>query len=170
MDVIIVDEKDNQTGVEEKIKAHKEAKLHRGFSVFVFNSKNQLLLQRRSLPKYHSPGLWTNTCCSHPRPGEDLKQEAKLRLKYEMGIECELKEMFTFMYKEEFDNSLTEHEFDHVFFGRHDNDPEPDSSEVSDWKWVSLDELKQDIEQNPQNYSAWLKACLNKVIETVKLF
>ncbi len=170
MDVILVDENDTQIGVEEKIKTHQQAKLHRGFSVFIFNSKNMLLLQKRAMNKYHSPGLWTNTCCSHPRPNENLKQEAELRLKKEMGINCDLKKMFTFIYKEKFDNGLTEHEFDHVFFGRCENDPEPDPNEASDWKWVSLDDLKQDVNENPDKYSAWLKTCLNQVIENIKFF
>jgi len=161
--VILVDENDNQIGIEEKIKAHEQGKLHRCFSVVVFNSKKELLIQKRAEDKYHSPGLWTNTCCSHPAPGESTKEAAHRRLKQEMGFDCDLKEIFTFIYQHKFDNGLTEHEYDHVFIGEFEGSPNPNSEEVSDWKWISLDELKNDIQKNPDNYTYWFKILLDKI-------
>ena len=168
--VILVDEQDNYLGFEEKIKAHQEGRLHRAFSIFIFNSKNELLLQKRSSNKYHTPGLWTNTCCSHPQPNRELIQEAQLRLRKEMGINCKLNEMFSFIYIAEFENGLIEHEFDHVFFGRYDEIPVPDSNEVSDWKWILLIELNNDIESYPKKYTPWLKICLDRVISAAKTY
>jgi len=165
MDVIIVDKDDRVICNEEKIKAHKEGKLHRAFSIFIFNSKKELLLQKRSLKKYHSGGKWSNTCCSHPLDGKDIKEQAEERLKKEMGISTELKGIFSFVYKTKVDNNLTEHEYDHVFLGYYDKDPEPDEKEVENWKWMKIQELKQDIKQNPDAYTPWLKLCLDKVIE-----
>ena len=162
MNVILIDENDNEIGVEEKITAHKKGNLHRAFSIFIFNSKKELLLQKRSDKKYHSPGLWSNTCCSHPQPGKDLKEEAENRLKQEMGISCKLKESFSFIYKIKFENGLTEHEYDHVFIGGYNHDPKPNENEVSDWKWLSLDNLKEDISTNPEKYTYWLKECIDK--------
>jgi isopentenyl-diphosphate delta-isomerase len=167
MDVILVDKSDKQTGTEEKLKAHKEGKLHRAFSVFIFNSKKEFLLQKRADGKYHSPGLWTNTCCSHPQSGKDIKKEAETRLKEEMGIECRLKEVFSFVYKVKFDNGLYEHEYDHVFFGKYEGKVKPNKEEVSDFKWLSLAELKKDIKQNPKKYTYWLKECIDRVIKEV---
>jgi isopentenyl-diphosphate Delta-isomerase len=167
MDIILVDKTDKQTGVEEKLKAHKEGKLHRAFSVFIFNSKKELLLQRRAEGKYHSSGLWTNTCCSHPHPGKNIKEEAEARLEEEMGIKCALAEKFSFVYKVKFDNGLYEHEYDHVFFGRFNGKPKPNKEEVSDWKWLSLEELKKDIEKNPKKYTYWLKECVDRVLTCV---
>jgi len=167
MKIILVDDNDKQIGTEEKLKAHKEGKLHRAFSIFIFNSKNELLLQKRADFKYHSGGLWTNTCCSHPRPYKNIEEEAKKRLEEEMGIKVNLKKLFTFKYKSSFTNGLTEHEYDHVFIGRYDNDPVPNADEVSEWKWVSLKELKKDVKDNPDNYTEWLKICLDKVINNI---
>lgn len=161
--VILVDQFDAQTGVEEKLRAHELALLHRAFSVFVFNSKGELLLQRRALHKYHSPGLWTNTCCSHPRPGEITKDAAHRRLKEEMGFDCELEWKFSFVYKAPFDNGLTEHEFDHVFFGTFDKDPIINTEEVTEWKWVSWENLLGKIEENPQDYTVWFRIALKKI-------
>ncbi len=163
MDVILVDEHDTEIGVKEKIKAHELGKLHRAFSIFIFNSKKELLLQKRSDKKYHSPGLWSNTCCSHPRPDKNLKEEAENRLKQEMGIICKLKESFSFIYKVKFDNGLTEYEYDHVFVGEFNEKPKPNKHEVSEWKWISLDKLKQEMSRNPEKYTYWLKECLDKV-------
>jgi len=167
-EVILVDENDNEIGTEEKMKAHQEGKLHRAFSIFVFNSKGQLLLQKRAKSKYHSGGLWTNTCCSHPNPGESLEKAVQRRLKEEMGFYCELKEIFSFVYKANFDNGLTEYEYDHVFMGKFDGEPNPNPEEVDEWKWVSLEELKKDIQENPDNYSYWLRASIDKVISYLK--
>jgi len=166
--IILVDEKDNEIGAEEKIKTHQEGKLHRAFSIFVFNSQSELLLQRRAEDKYHSGGLWTNTCCSHPREGEELEDAVHRRLQEELGFDCELKEAFSFIYRKEFDNGLTEHELDHVFVGECEAEPNPDPAEVSEWKWITLDGLNKDIKENPDNYTYWLKVALDKVIKYVK--
>ena len=162
--VILVDQNDNEVGTEEKIKAHKDGKLHRAFSVFIFNSKNQLLIQKRNKDKYHSGGLWTNTCCSHPRPEEGIEEAAKRRLKEEMGIECNLERIFSFIYKKGFENGLTENELDHVFIGNCNLPPDPNDTEVESWKWVSNEELTQDIKENPEKYTHWFKIALGNVI------
>ncbi len=162
--LILVDENDNEIGLMEKLFVHQTGSLHRAFSVFIFNSKGELLLQQRADNKYHSGGLWTNTCCSHPVKGEEINTTIKKRLKEEMGIECDTDFQFSFKYKTEFVNGLTEHEFDHVYFGKTDELPVPDILEAKDWKYISLDNLKNSILQNPQDYSAWLKICLPEVI------
>ncbi len=162
--VILVDKADNQVGTEEKIKAHEEGRLHRAFSVFVFNDKGELLLQKRSAQKYHSGGLWANTCCSHPRPGEGLLEAAHRRLREEMGFDCHLKKLFSFVYKVPFGNGLTEHEYDHVLFGIYPQSPEPNPSEVDSWKWISLSELGVDIKKNPETYSYWLRASFDELV------
>lgn len=164
-DIILVDEHDNQVGTGEKLAVHRAGKLHRCFSIFVFNSRGQLLLQKRARGKYHSGGLWTNTTCSHPRSGEGNVAGAERRLQQEMGIDCRLKEKFTFIYRAALDNGITEHEFDHVFFGTFDGDPAPDPEEAESWKWVDLRWLEQDIETHPENYTVWLKACFDQVLE-----
>lgn len=158
--VVLVDEQDNETGVMEKLQAHREELLHRAFSVFIFNSKNELLLQQRAAGKYHSAGLWTNACCSHPRPGENTKDAAIRRLKEEMGISCELKEAFSFIYKAELEHGLTEYEFDHVFTGVTDALPAPDTSEVADWKYVKPEELEAELKKYPEQYTAWFRICM----------
>ena len=165
--ILLVDENDNIIGKEEKIKTHQEGKLHRAFSIFVFNSKGELLLQKRGKSKYHSGGLWTNTCCSHQRDGETLEEAVHRRLKEEMGFDCELKEMFTFTYRIKFDNDLFENEYDHVFLGKFDGEPTPNSEEVDEWKWIDLEELKKGIRENPDNYTYWLKQSIDKVISYV---
>ncbi|KKR43300.1 MAG: Isopentenyl-diphosphate Delta-isomerase [Parcubacteria group bacterium GW2011_GWF1_40_6] len=167
--IILVDENDKPIGVEEKLKAHQNANLHRAFSIFVFNNKNQLLLQQRALNKYHSGGLWTNTCCSHPMPGEDTINSAHRRLKEEMGFDTELVEAFSFRYKAAFDNGLTENEFDHVFIGKHNNDPIPNLSEVNTYKWVDVKWLEQDMQDNKEIYTAWLKICFKKMLDYIKI-
>ena len=155
--VILVDNNDNQLGLMEKIEAHEKAILHRAFSVFILNDNNELLLQKRALSKYHSPGLWTNTCCSHPRYGESVINAGLRRLKEEMGFETEISSLLSFIYKAEFDNGLTEHEFDHVLVGRYTKNPSINKSEVSDWKWTDLDFLKKDVVSNPDLYTVWFK-------------
>lgn len=160
--LILVDERDSEVGTISKMAAHREGLLHRAFSVFVFNSSNKLLLQRRSLDKYHSAGLWSNTCCSHPRPGETIEAAAKRRLFEEMGLSCELREVFSFIYHVKMENGLTEYEFDHVFAGYSDSIPEPDSDEVNDWAYRNMEELKQDIAAKPHLYSEWFKLCIGK--------
>lgn len=163
--LILIDENDTPIGTEEKLKAHKLGKLHRAFSVFIFNKIGDLLLQRRSLNKYHSAGLWSNTCCSHPRPGEDTLAAAHRRLQEEMGFDCELKEVFSFFYKTEFENGLIENECDHIVIGNYDNEPVPNPEEVENYGWIKANTLKDDIAAHPEKYSVWLKISLDKVIK-----
>ena len=137
--VILVDKNDNQVGLMPKLEAHEKGVLHRAFSIFIFNSKYELLLQKRASSKYHSGGLWTNTCCSHPREGEDTLDAANRRLDEEMGIKTSLRKVYDFIYKAELDNQLTEHEFDHVFYGVCDNDPILNKDEAEDFKWVDME-------------------------------
>lgn len=162
--IILVDKNDKKIGIEEKILVHKEGKLHRAFSVFIFNSKEELLLQKRATNKYHSPNLWTNTCCGHPREGEEIIEAARRRLKEEMGFSCLLAEKYSFIYKIKFENNLFEHEYDHVLFGKYNNDPNINPEEASSFKWINLNDLKKDIKNNPADYTYWLKLSLNKVI------
>jgi isopentenyl-diphosphate delta-isomerase len=160
--VILVDEKDNPLGIMEKIEAHEKAKLHRAFSVFIYNSKNELMLQQRALTKYHTPGLWTNTCCSHQKLKESNIEAGKRRLQEEMGFSTELKETISFIYKAPFENGLTEHEFDYILVGEYQNDPQPNPDEVHDWKWMSLDNIENDIKKNPSLYTEWFKIIFEK--------
>lgn len=162
--VILVDHQDIPLGIIGKMDAHHLGLLHRAFSVFIFNSKGQLLLQQRALNKYHSAGQWTNTCCSHPRPFEDTLLAAKRRLFEEMGMVCELEYGFNFTYKADFDNQLTEYEFDHVFFGVCDDFPVPNATEVAAYKYVNLKDLEEDLSINPDIYTAWLKVCFPKIV------
>jgi isopentenyl-diphosphate delta-isomerase len=155
--VILVDKNDNQIGLMPKMEAHEKALLHRAFSVFTFNEKGQLLLQQRASDKYHSPLLWTNTCCSHQRNGETSLEAGKRRLQEEMGFTCDLEEVFSFIYKAPFDNGLTEHELDHVMVGRYNENPIINKDEVESFKWMTLEEVKDDIENNPQIYTEWFK-------------
>ena len=155
--VILVDENDNQVGVMPKLEAHQKGLLHRAFSVFIFNSKYELLLQKRASSKYHSGGLWTNTCCSHPREGEEILDAAKRRLIEEMGIDTSLRKVHDFIYKAELDNDLTEHEFDHVLYGIYNEDPIINKDEADDFKWIDMDLLNEDIKRNGDNYTIWFK-------------
>ena len=155
--VILVDENDNQVGLMPKLEAHEKGLLHRAFSIFIFNSRYELLLQKRASSKYHSGGLWTNTCCSHPREGEDTLDAANRRLDEEMGIKTSLRKVYDFIYKAELDNQLTEHEFDHVFYGVCDNDPILNKDEAEDFKWVDMETLNNDIIKNEDNYTVWFK-------------
>jgi isopentenyl-diphosphate delta-isomerase len=155
--VILVDENDNQIGLMPKMEAHKKALLHRAFSVFTFNDKSELLLQQRAADKYHSPLLWTNTCCSHQRNGETSLEAGKRRLQEEMGFTCELEEVFSFIYKAPFDNGLTEHELDHVMVGAYNENPIINKEEVESFKWMTLEEVKVDMEINPSIYTEWFK-------------
>ena len=160
--VILVNEKDEQIGLMPKMEAHQKALLHRAFSVFVFNKKNELMLQQRAKHKYHSPGLWTNTCCSHQREGESNIQAGMRRLNEEMGFTTELEDSISFIYKAPFDNGLTEHEYDHIVIGYYDDEPNINPDEVSDWKWMSLNDVKNDILINPDEYTAWFKIIFDK--------
>jgi len=165
--VILVDEQDNQIGLMPKMEAHEKAQLHRAFSVFVFNKDKELMLQQRAASKYHSPLLWTNTCCSHQRHGETSIEAGKRRLQEEMGFVCELEEVFSFLYKAEFDNGLTEHELDHVMVGSFENDPIINKEEVESFKWMKLEDVKNDIENNPNEYTAWFKIIFEKSYEKI---
>lgn len=168
-EIILVDENDNLIGVGKKMKTHLDGNLHRAFSIFIFNSKNQLLLQQRALSKYHSAGLWTNTCCSHPRPQEDTLLAAHRRLQEEMGFDIDLKEIFTFKYRADLEDGLIEHELDHVIVGYYDKEPIINHVEASDYKFVDLSWLQKDIKENPETYTIWLKICFDKVIKYLKM-
>ena len=163
--ILLVDEEDREIGYEEKLKVHEKALLHRAFSIFIFNSKEEMLLQKRDKGKYHSPGLWTNTCCSHQRKGEALKEAIHRRLQEEMGFDSELKERFTFIYRAEFDNGLTEYELDHVFTGIYEGHITPNSSEVEDYRWISFEELKTELKEKPEIYTYWFKASIDKLFD-----
>jgi isopentenyl-diphosphate delta-isomerase len=155
--VVLVDNNDNPIGTMEKLEAHQKAVLHRAFSILLFNSKGELLLQKRAAGKYHSGLLWTNTCCSHPLPDESMEQATKRKLLQEMGIEVELEFAYKFIYKAELDKNLIEHEYDYVFIGQYDGDPTINPDEVDDWKYINLIKLKEDIRDNPDQYTAWFK-------------
>lgn len=167
--VILVDADDNAIGTMNKLEAHLQGKLHRAFSVFIFNEKGELLLQQRAIDKYHSGGKWTNTCCSHPRMGEDTLDAAHRRLKEEMGMECDLQYAFNFTYKAALLDGIQEHEFDHVYFGTCDEAPVPDPAEVSNYKYISMEALAKDIESNPDLYTEWLKICFKQVEDATKM-
>ena len=167
--LIIVDENDNQISTGEKLKIHQQGILHRCFSIFVFNSEGNLLLQKRSRSKYHSGGLWTNTCCSHPRDGEDIKIAVHRRLKEEMGFDCHLKELFSFIYKAELDNNLTEHEYDHVFSGVYDGEIVANPEEVEDFRWIKPVLLLKEINSGPRYFTVWLPIALKKIIERCEI-
>ncbi|WP_224483721.1 isopentenyl-diphosphate Delta-isomerase [Robertkochia aurantiaca] len=170
--VILVNENDEQIGLMEKIEAHEKALLHRAFSVFVFNDKGETMVQQRALHKYHSPGLWTNTCCSHQREGETNVQAGKRRLMEEMGFQTDLEDVLSFIYKAPFDNGLTEHEYDHVMVGHYNGDPDINPDEVADWKWMSLEDIKREMQTTPEKYTAWFKIIFDKfyahISQTVK--
>ncbi len=167
--VILVNEKDEQIGLMPKLEAHEKAVLHRAFSVFVFNDNNELMLQQRALSKYHSPGLWTNTCCSHQRDGESNLQAGKRRLQEEMGFVTELEEKTSFIYKAPFDNGLTEHELDHIMVGHYNDAPVINREEVESWKWMPLESVKLDIATNPEEYTAWFKIIFEKFYKYINI-
>jgi isopentenyl-diphosphate delta-isomerase len=167
--LILVDNNDNQIGFLDKLSVHRSGVLHRAFSVFIFNLNGDLLLQQRALNKYHSPGLWSNSCCSHPHLNEITSVACNRRLEEEMGIICSMKFAFSFVYKAKFENGLTEHEFDHVYFGISDDSPTPNPEEVKSWKYISMQDLKINILKSPEKYTEWLKICLPKVSEHLKL-
>lgn len=156
-EVVLVNEQDVELGTMEKMEAHRQGLLHRAFSVLLFNSKGEILLQKRASKKYHSAGLWTNTCCSHPRPGESIIDAAERRLHEELGISANPKPSFSFVYKVTLDNNLIEHELDHVLIGKFDGQPLANPDEIEDWKYVDLDWLRSDILVNPSNYTFWFK-------------
>lgn len=166
--VILVNEKDEPIGLMPKMEAHEKGLLHRAFSVFVFNDKNELMLQQRALSKYHSPGLWTNTCCSHQREGESNIEAGKRRLQEEMGFTTDLKDTMAFIYKAPFDNGLTEHEFDHILVGNFNDVPDLNPEEVSAWKWMKLEEVQKDMKNHPERYTEWFKIIFDKYYQTIQ--
>ena len=163
--VILVDAKDREIGTEEKLVAHRRGLLHRAFSIFIFNSSGKLLLQRRNPAKYHSGGLYSNACCSHPRPGEDIEAAAHRRLREEMGFECELTWAFPLVYRSEFEDGLVENEYDHVFVGRYDGLVKPDPLEVEDIMWISPGELRAWLMREPGDFTVWFRLCVEAAIE-----
>ena len=168
--VILVDEQDNPIGSMEKIEAHQKALLHRAFSVFIFNNRGELMLQQRAKKKYHSPLLWTNTCCSHQKEGETSLKAGKRRLQEEMGFSCDLEEVFSFIYKAPFDNGLTEHELDHVMVGKYEEDPKINREEVEAFKWMPLKDIKKDIENKPELYTEWFKIIFRESYEKISKY
>jgi len=167
-EVILVDFNDNPVGTMPKMEAHEKAILHRAFSVFILNKEGQLMLQQRALHKYHSPGLWTNTCCSHQRMGETNLEAGARRLQEEMGFETPLEELFSFIYKAPFDNGLTEHELDHVLLGHHNAVPEINTEEVASWKWMDLDQVAKEIITMPDQYTVWFKIIFDRFYKHIK--
>ena len=166
--VVLVDSQDQQLGTMGKIEAHEKAVLHRAFSVFILNSKRELLLQQRAYEKYHSPGLWTNTCCSHQREGETNFQAGNRRLMEEMGMSVPLKELFTFIYKATFDNGLTEHELDHVMVGFSDENPKINTDEVANFKWIAIDKLKKYLNERPEDYTVWFAIIFDRFCKNIE--
>lgn len=167
--VILVDENDIQTGTMPKLEAHQKGLLHRAISVFIFNSQNELLLQQRAFGKYHSAGLWSNTCCSHPRPDESPKDAAERRIQEEMGMTIPLSFLFTFQYRAELEHALIEHELDHVFWAKSDVLPNVNPEEVADYRYISVPDLYRSIQQSPQAYSEWFKICLGNVLQQLNI-
>jgi isopentenyl-diphosphate delta-isomerase len=161
--LLLVDKKDKIIGTAEKMRVHQEGLLHRAFSIIILNSQGEMLMQLRAKNKYHSGGLWTNACCSHPRPGEILIKAARERLAEEMGIDCGLKEIFSFHYRAVFANGLIENEYDHVLLGECDATPKPNLEEADDWRWAKIGEIKKDVKQNPVNYTYWFKQIMKKI-------
>ncbi len=161
--VILVDERDVETGIMEKLEAHQRNMLHRAFSVFIFDNQGRMLLQQRALSKYHSPGLWTNACCSHPRPGENTLRAAENRLQLEMGIDTELYYKTSYLYKADVGNGLFEHEFDHIFTGHYSHDPAPNPDEACSFKWLETESIKKLIEQEPQRFTVWFRLLMRDV-------
>ncbi len=168
-EIVLVDQDDNPVGFETKSGAHEDGgKLHRAFSIFIFDAAGKMLLQRRAKRKYHFGGLWTNACCGHPRKGEMLQEAVHVRLQQEFGFDANLEEIFSFLYRaSDTASGLTEHEFDHVFYGEFNGQPRPDPDEIDDWRWVGLAELLADLENNPQDYTPWFKIAVRRVIESL---
>ena len=167
--VVLVNENDSEIGLMQKLEVHQKGLLHRAFSVFIFNSNGELLLQQRAQGKYHSEGLWSNTCCSHPLPDEQTHDAAVRRLEEEMGISTQLHFLYSFIYNAELGNGLTEHELDHTFWGISDELPVINTSEVSNYKYISVTDLKKDMKENPASYTEWLKICFDEVAVKILL-
>jgi len=163
--VILVDEQDNEIGIAEKYATHRlPVKLHRAFSIFIFNSKGEMLLARRARSKYHWGGFWSNACCSHPRPSEPVDLATKRRLEEELGFTCDLRFLFKFIYRADFDGVWGEHELDYAYVGKYDGPVNPNPNEVEETRFMAIDDLKKDIEENPEKYTPWFKICLGRVL------
>jgi len=160
--ILTVDEQDRETGYMEKMEVHKRGVLHRAFSVMIFNNKGEVLLQKRAKEKYHSPGLWTNSCCSHQRQGEALTEAVARRIREELGISCDCMEAFKFNYLAQFDNGLIEHEIDHVFIGHYNGNVFPNKDEVEEIRWISLDKLYKEINEHPEDFTYWFKILMKQ--------
>ena len=167
-EVILVNTSDEVLGTMPKMEAHRQAVLHRAFSVFILNAQGQLMLQQRAADKYHSPLLWTNTCCSHQRMGETNIEAGRRRLREEMGFETELRDLFSFIYKAPFDNGLTEHELDHVLLGYYAAEPRINPQEVASWKWMGLDEVSADLKARPELYTAWFRIVFERFYDYIR--
>lgn len=162
-EVILVNEEDQEIGSAEKLEAHKKGLLHRAFSVLIFNSAGEMLIQQRALTKYHSPGLWSNACCSHPRPGEKIEDAVTRRLKEELGMTCSLRYLSKFQYQVEFENGLTEHEMDYVFAGESDQEPSLNPKEISNLRYISMEDLHLEISRSPERFTEWFKMIINNL-------
>lgn len=167
--LILVDENDQEIGSMEKMEVHEKGLLHRAFSILIFNSKNEMLLQQRALSKYHSGGLWTNTCCSHPRKEESTLQAANRRLQEEMGFSTKLEELFSFIYRAELDKNMIEHELDHVFSGTFEGEFQVNREEVNDFRWISIPDLIQEIKDSPNSFTEWFKILMNEYLDKLNL-
>ena len=166
-ELVLVNLYDEEIGSGEKAEVHEKGLLHRAFSVFLVND-GKMLIQKRNINKYHSGGLWTNACCSHPRRGEQLTEAVHRRLVEELGIDCDVEELFSFMYRTAFSENLFEYEFDHVFLGRYDGPIALNEEEASEIKWVTLEELKEDVVAHPERYTSWFLIALHRVIRHVE--
>lgn len=166
--VILVDENDRQTGICEKLEAHQKGLMHRAFSIFLFNNKGEFLLQQRADEKYHTPGLWSNTCCSHPRPDEEMEEALQRKLFQEMGIHAPVEKIFDFRYRADFENGLIENELDHVYFGEFNDVPKPNPAEIQAWKYSSFEEIKKEIAKDGSMFTPWFKLVLDRVNENYK--
>lgn len=165
--VVLVNDQDEAIGIENKTQAHLMGMLHRAFSVFVINSAGKLLVQKRALTKYHSRGLWSNTCCGHPRPGESIESASRRRLREEMGFDSNLSEVFDFVYRADLEDGLIENEYDHVLVGSFDGQPNPDPTEIAEWRWVDMATLSMDLEQHPERYTYWFQISFHRFLEAV---
>jgi|ERR1041384_1817785 isopentenyl-diphosphate Delta-isomerase len=165
--VVLVNEQDDVIGTEDKTKAHIRGVLHRAFSVFVLNTTGQLLLQQRAITKYHSRGLWSNTCCGHPRPGETIEGASRRRLREEMGFDSDLNELFHFVYRTELEDGLIEHEYDHVLLGSFEGTPKPNPNEVAEWKWADLTTLRTDLKAHPEEYTYWFRISFDRFVQMI---
>jgi len=165
--VVLVNEQDNAIGVEDKTRAHLLGALHRAFSIFVVNAAGQLMVQKRALTKYHSGGLWSNTCCGHPRPDEALKKAARRRLREEMGFDAHLTELFAFIYRANLEDGLIENEYDHVLVGWFEGVPKPDPTEIADWRWTDIATLSVDLKEHPESYTYWFRISFDQFLRAV---